>query len=209
MNALPWKPALLFTGISKYVVGEEGLFVEHVDYWDSIENNEYFSWEAVKDIVKQVVPWKVKRSLKVDRSVGGEEGLGEWKGVEVMRRKRGYEIWRIGEKRMVRDEVECIWVVGMGKDGKMEVVRKSEGEEVIAEGLVAVVGEKDEERGMNGGRLEKWKGIHGSLCRMLEEDKVQYSDKNSGQTLFKIAQGRNGTTEVWIQVDDYGVDRFA
>ena len=109
---------------------------------------------------------------------------------------------------MVGDEVECIWVVRVEKDGKMEVVRKLEGEEVTAEGLVAVVGEKDEDRGMDEGRLEKWKGIYDSLCKMLEEDKVQYSNKNSGQTLFKIAQGRNGTTEVWIQVDDYGVDPF-
>ncbi|KAJ0523923.1 putative SOUL heme-binding protein [Helianthus annuus] len=46
-SLLPWKPVLVFTGTS--VMG---------DYWDSIKNNEYFSTEALMDLIKQLRIYK-------------------------------------------------------------------------------------------------------------------------------------------------------
>lgn len=56
---LPWKPELVFTGIS--IMGVNPLtqkFCSHVDLWDSIENNEYFSFEGLVDFLKQLRIYK-------------------------------------------------------------------------------------------------------------------------------------------------------
>ncbi|CAM6103392.1 unnamed protein product [Calypogeia fissa] len=56
---LPWRPELIFTGTSVMSVNEEtGKFNRHVDYWDSIQNNEYFSVEALADLYKQLRMYK-------------------------------------------------------------------------------------------------------------------------------------------------------
>ncbi|KAL3682063.1 hypothetical protein R1sor_000085 [Riccia sorocarpa] len=58
-SLLPWKPKLVFTGLSIMTVNPEtGKFNSHVDLWDSIENNEYFSFEAAKDVFKQLKLYK-------------------------------------------------------------------------------------------------------------------------------------------------------
>lgn len=52
---LPWKPELAFTGVS--IMGVNPLtqkFCSHVDQWDSIENNEYFSFEGLLDVARQL-----------------------------------------------------------------------------------------------------------------------------------------------------------
>ncbi|XP_043726040.1 uncharacterized protein LOC122672643 isoform X2 [Telopea speciosissima] len=53
---LPWKPELVFTGISIMGINPETQkFCSHVDIWDSIENNDYFSVEGLWDVIRQFV----------------------------------------------------------------------------------------------------------------------------------------------------------
>ncbi|KAA8523058.1 hypothetical protein F0562_009481 [Nyssa sinensis] len=56
---LPWKPELVFTGTSVMGVNPEtNKFCSHVDYWDSIEKNDYFSVEGLWDVMKQLRIYK-------------------------------------------------------------------------------------------------------------------------------------------------------
>ncbi|KAK2646072.1 hypothetical protein Ddye_021267 [Dipteronia dyeriana] len=56
---LPWKPELIFTGTSVMGINPEtGKFCSHVDFWDSIENNDYFSLEGLWDVFKQLRIYK-------------------------------------------------------------------------------------------------------------------------------------------------------
>ncbi|XP_076910152.1 uncharacterized protein LOC143567668 [Bidens hawaiensis] len=58
-SLLPWKPVLVFTGTSVMGINpENGKFSSHVDYWDSIKNNEYFSSEALMDLIKKLRIYK-------------------------------------------------------------------------------------------------------------------------------------------------------
>ncbi|KAM7509433.1 hypothetical protein LguiA_019886 [Lonicera macranthoides] len=56
---LPWKPELVFTGTSVMGINPETQkFCSHVDYWDSIEKNDYFSLEGLLDVIKQLWIYK-------------------------------------------------------------------------------------------------------------------------------------------------------
>ncbi|WCJ29708.1 SOUL heme-binding family protein [Euphorbia peplus] len=56
---LPWKPELVFTGTSIMGINPEtGKFCSHLDLWDSIENNDYFSAEGLWDVFKQLRIYK-------------------------------------------------------------------------------------------------------------------------------------------------------
>ncbi|KAK7281660.1 hypothetical protein RIF29_09847 [Crotalaria pallida] len=56
---LPWKPELVFTGTSVMGINpENGKFCSHVDFWDSIEKNDYFSLEGLLDVIKQLRIYK-------------------------------------------------------------------------------------------------------------------------------------------------------
>ncbi|PON56941.1 SOUL heme-binding protein [Parasponia andersonii] len=56
---LPWKPELVFTGTSVMGINPEtGKFSSHLDLWDSIENNDYFSLEGLWDVFKQLRIYK-------------------------------------------------------------------------------------------------------------------------------------------------------
>ncbi|KAJ6793266.1 Uncharacterized protein M6B38_111860 [Iris pallida] len=56
---LPWNPELIFTGISIMGVNPQTKkFCSHMDLWDSIENNEYFSLEGFLDVLKQLRIYK-------------------------------------------------------------------------------------------------------------------------------------------------------
>ncbi|CAL5443153.1 unnamed protein product [Camellia sinensis] len=56
---LPWKPELVFTGTSVMGINPETeKFCSHVDYWDSIKNNSYFSLEGLLDVIKQLRIYK-------------------------------------------------------------------------------------------------------------------------------------------------------
>ncbi|KAI3714770.1 hypothetical protein L6452_21730 [Arctium lappa] len=58
-SLLPWKPLLVFTGTSVMGINpENGKFCSHVDCWDSIKNNEYFSSEGLVDLIKQLRIYK-------------------------------------------------------------------------------------------------------------------------------------------------------
>ncbi|XWS26936.1 hypothetical protein CRYUN_Cryun26dG0072900 [Craigia yunnanensis] len=56
---LPWKPELVFTGTSVMGINpKNGKFCSHVDFWDSIANNEYFSLEGLWDVFRQLRIYK-------------------------------------------------------------------------------------------------------------------------------------------------------
>ncbi|XP_045813986.1 uncharacterized protein LOC123907672 isoform X1 [Trifolium pratense] len=56
---LPWKPELVFTGTSVMGVNpENGKFCSHVDFWDSLEKNDYFSFEGLTEVFKQLRIYK-------------------------------------------------------------------------------------------------------------------------------------------------------
>lgn len=56
---LPWKPELVFTGTSVMGINPEtGKFCSHVDYWDSIKANDYFSTEGLWDMLTQLRMYK-------------------------------------------------------------------------------------------------------------------------------------------------------
>ncbi|KAJ9163252.1 hypothetical protein P3X46_022941 [Hevea brasiliensis] len=56
---LPWKPELIFTGTSVMGINPDtGKFCSHLDFWDSIKNNEYFSLEGLWDVFKQLRIYK-------------------------------------------------------------------------------------------------------------------------------------------------------
>lgn len=58
-SLLPWNPELVFTGLSIMGVNPKNLkFNSHVDIWDSIQNNEYFSIEGLQDVFKQLRYYK-------------------------------------------------------------------------------------------------------------------------------------------------------
>ncbi|GAB2210522.1 hypothetical protein Droror1_Dr00015789 [Drosera rotundifolia] len=53
---LPWKPELIITGTSVMEVNRVTRKIfNHVDYWDSVQCNEYFSVEGMLDIIKQLI----------------------------------------------------------------------------------------------------------------------------------------------------------
>ncbi|KAK9822836.1 hypothetical protein WJX81_000491 [Elliptochloris bilobata] len=50
-----WSPKLTFTGVSIMGVNpENGKFNRHIDYWDAIANQEYFSLEALQHVLAQL-----------------------------------------------------------------------------------------------------------------------------------------------------------
>ncbi|KEH37970.1 SOUL heme-binding family protein [Medicago truncatula] len=56
---LPWKPELVFTGTSVMGVNpENGKFCSHVDFWDSLKKNDYFSFEGLLEVLKQLRIYK-------------------------------------------------------------------------------------------------------------------------------------------------------
>ncbi|KAE7998812.1 hypothetical protein FH972_003320 [Carpinus fangiana] len=56
---LPWKPELVFTGTSVMGINPKtGKFCSHLDFWDSIKNNDYFSLEGLWDVLKQLRIYK-------------------------------------------------------------------------------------------------------------------------------------------------------
>ncbi|KAK4604299.1 hypothetical protein RGQ29_012696 [Quercus rubra] len=56
---LPWNPELVITGTSIMGINPEtGKFCNHVDFWDSIKKNDYFSLEGLWDVLKQLRMYK-------------------------------------------------------------------------------------------------------------------------------------------------------
>lgn len=54
---LPWKPRLLFSGLTDYVVDiDSGQIARHIDFWDSLADSSYFSFPALNDFVSMCLP---------------------------------------------------------------------------------------------------------------------------------------------------------
>jgi hypothetical protein len=65
LSALGWAPQLLFTGVSILnVSATSGKLCSHVDKWDSLQNNDYLSLEAVADLIKQARPSREQRCVR-------------------------------------------------------------------------------------------------------------------------------------------------
>lgn len=77
---LPWRPSVNFTGRSILTVNlSSGKFKRHVDVWDSIENNAYFSTEGLLDLLKQLLPNLETPNLETPT-------------YEVLQRKKDFEV---------------------------------------------------------------------------------------------------------------------
>ena len=64
-NLLPWRPTVQFTGrsiLTADIATEK--FTRHVDVWDSVEDNQYFSMEALRDLLGQLLNVRVTPSLE-------------------------------------------------------------------------------------------------------------------------------------------------
>eukprot|EP00798_Chlamydomonas_sp_ICE-L_P004952 gene4952-34731_t len=74
-------PKLIFTGTSEYVYNpESGKINQHIDTWDSVSNQEYFSFEAFGDFFKQLLqPYTTPRGLDTPK-------------YKVLRRTSGYQV---------------------------------------------------------------------------------------------------------------------
>ncbi|PXF46740.1 hypothetical protein BWQ96_03431 [Gracilariopsis chorda] len=75
----PWRPCISFTGQSDYVVNlSTGKVVEHIDYWDSLDDSSFFSLPAFRDFVYQTRP--------------GVVSLNDLGGFELLKRTADFQI---------------------------------------------------------------------------------------------------------------------
>ena len=65
MRILPWQPDLTFTGTSQYEFDLATRKVtRHSDTWDAIEDQAYFSFEGLRELVKQATNLKLTPKLE-------------------------------------------------------------------------------------------------------------------------------------------------
>lgn len=78
-----WDPKLVFTGTSIYVYNPENLKIfRHIDTWDSVDNQEFFSVEAFGDFFRQLLTfYTTPRGLETPKYT-------------ILRRARDYEVRR-------------------------------------------------------------------------------------------------------------------
>ncbi|XP_009374064.1 LOW QUALITY PROTEIN: uncharacterized protein LOC103963003 [Pyrus x bretschneideri] len=115
---LPWKPELIFTGTSVMGINPEtGKFCSHVDFWDSIKNNDYFSLEGLLDVFKQLRIYKTP-DLQTPK-------------YEILKRTANYEVRKYAPYVVVEGPVDKLSgsagfgdVTGyiFGKNSKMEKI---------------------------------------------------------------------------------------
>lgn len=75
-----WRPQLAWTGLSIMQVNPQtGKFCKHVDIWDSIKDNSYFSLEGLQDLIRQLTQFYRTPDL-------------ETPAYTVLRRFKDYEI---------------------------------------------------------------------------------------------------------------------
>lgn len=90
---LPWNPELVFTGTSVMGVNPQtNKFCSHFDYWDSIENNNYFSVEGLLDVFKQLRYYKTPEL--------------ETPKYQILRRAAMYEVRKYDSFVVVETEAE-------------------------------------------------------------------------------------------------------
>ncbi|XP_061992990.1 uncharacterized protein LOC133710870 [Rosa rugosa] len=115
---LPWKPELIFTGTSVMGINPEtGKFCSHVDFWDSIRKNDYFSVEGLLDVFKQLRIYKTP-DLETPK-------------YEILKRTANYEVRKYSPFIVVEGSVDKLSgsagfndVTGyiFGKNSKMEKI---------------------------------------------------------------------------------------
>ncbi|KAF9591553.1 hypothetical protein IFM89_004607 [Coptis chinensis] len=95
---LPWKPELVFTGTSVMGINPKTQkFCSHVDFWDSIEKNDYFSLEGLLDVVRQLRFYKTPEL--------------ESPKYQILKRTANYEylFHKIGNVEIISDGAEVYW----------------------------------------------------------------------------------------------------
>ncbi|XP_008242705.1 PREDICTED: uncharacterized protein LOC103341005 isoform X1 [Prunus mume] len=115
---LPWKPELVFTGTSVMGINpESGKFCSHVDFWDSIKTNDYFSVEGLLDVFTQLRYYKTP-DLETPK-------------YEILKRTANYEVRKYSPFIVVEGSVDKLSgsagfndVTGyiFGKNSKMEKI---------------------------------------------------------------------------------------
>ncbi|XP_024023103.1 uncharacterized protein LOC21408317 isoform X2 [Morus notabilis] len=79
---LPWKPELVLTGTSIMGINPEtGKFCTHVDLWDSVRENNFFSMEAFWYIIKQMCIYWIYRTPDI--------GTAKY---QILKRMPNYEV---------------------------------------------------------------------------------------------------------------------
>lgn len=75
-----WNPSLVVTGISIYGLNpENGKINKHIDLWDSIDNQQFFSIEAFQQVLSQLLSLTTTPNL-------------ETVNYEVLKKRRNYEV---------------------------------------------------------------------------------------------------------------------
>lgn len=100
----PWQPKLLFTGTSQYYLNEKGLVIKHVDKWDSIDQQNPFSRQALSVLVKQMLPDITKRGVQILKG-GANEDLT----YTVVRLAPGLEVRKYDPFEVVETEAEGVY----------------------------------------------------------------------------------------------------
>merc|ERR1711879_588071 len=84
------RPDVQFTGRSILTVDRKReLFTKHVDEWDSVVNNQYFSLEGLQDLVKQLINFQITPDLDTPHYVT----LNRYADFEI----RKYESFSVAE----------------------------------------------------------------------------------------------------------------
>jgi len=100
----PWQPRLTFTGTSIYYLDNEGKVSKHVDMWDSIDQQSPFSFQALQDLVGQLLPDVTKRGVQAIKGGAVEEIT-----YKVVRRAPGLEIRKYDDFELVETEEEGVY----------------------------------------------------------------------------------------------------
>lgn len=103
-KAFPWQPRITFTGTSTYFLDSNGLVSKHVDMWDSIDNQSPVSFQALSDLISQMLPDITKRGVQAIKGGAAEEITHT-----VIRRAPGLEIRRFDEFETVATEDEGVY----------------------------------------------------------------------------------------------------
>jgi len=103
-KAFPWQPRVTFTGTSTYYMDDDGKVSKHVDMWDSIDQQSPFSFQALQDLVGQLLPDVTKRGVAAIKGGAAEEIT-----YTVLRRAPGIEIRQYDEFELVETEEESVY----------------------------------------------------------------------------------------------------
>ena len=102
-NLLPWRPKIQFTGRSILTVDTtREKFTRHVDIWDSVSDNVYFSVEGLIDLLRQLRP-----TLTPELKTPQYTTLMRYADIEIRR----YESFAVAETDMSRS--------GSNKEGNL------------------------------------------------------------------------------------------